>query len=439
MNRILQLVPTLLMVLCVGCHDQTTAPKQVSQLSARQAISTSSKIQSFACPSAPTVTVSDEASLLAAIATASPGAVIAIQGMIGLSHNLFIATPRVTLTCAAPGAGLFALSPRASVLVVVNVGGAGVAVEGLVLDASRAPPPPRGGLLGSPYYAGDFFGVGLPVPDVRFSNNTVTCGPANCAFFDNTPGAQILNNSFTQGFASVTGVHIQFDVGAGVWGTDFADSIRVQGNVVTTTAPSTFYRFGGIRVIGYRGAIIADNVVTGPWYNSLALRFDTKSRVTGNRFEFAAFNGILLGEPNDPFGNSVQHSVFKHNLVTGAGNAGIFANQACYNILVGNDLHGNAGNVGAIFAVTTGANRFAGNGTSIVIDHGAFDCNGDGVNDPNMIVTGDGNDDENEIGDGQNDGRSNGQSDSKSVGVSGAWPRFGVRSAIIRRSRIVLQ
>ena len=437
MNRILQLYPTLLMVLCVGCHDQTTAPRQASQLSARQAIAMSSKLKSFACPSAPTVTVSDEASLLAAIATASPGAVIAVQGMVGLSHNLFIATPRVTLTCAAPGAGLFALSPRVSVLVVVDVGGVGVAVEGLVLDASRAPPPPRFGYIGSPFFAGDFSGPGLAVPDVRFSNNSVTCGPANCALFDNTPGAQILNNSFTQGFASVTGVHIQF--GAGVLGTDFADSIRVQGNAVTTTAPSTYYRFGGIRVIGYRGAIIADNVVTGSWYNSLALRFVTKSRVTGNRFESAAFNGILLGEPNDPVGISVQHSVFRHNLVTGAGHAGIFANQACYNILVGNDLHGNAGNVGAIFAVTTGANRFAGNGTSIVIDHGAFDCDGDGVNDPNIIVPGEGNDDEKEIGDGHNDGRHIGQSDSKSVGVNGAWPRFGVRSAIVPRSRIVLQ
>src|SRR5439155_16919576 len=38
-----------------------------------------------------------------------------------------------------------------------------------------------------------------------------------------------------------------------------------------------------------------------------------------------------------------------------------------------------------VFDVTSGANSYAGD-PSVVVDNGGFDCNGDGVNDPNIIT-----------------------------------------------------
>jgi len=76
--------------------------------------------------------------------------------------------------------------------------------------------------------------------------------------------------------------------------------------------------------------------------------------------------------------------MFRANRATGAALAGISAQLACGNSFIGNDLQGNAGNVGLVFNETTGANTYAGNAT-LVVDNGAFDCNGDGVNDPNTI------------------------------------------------------
>src|SRR6058998_191557 len=107
-------------------------PRQPAAPADRPAFST---MASVACPSSPTFTVSDEASLRAALAAASPGAVIAINGMIGLAAHVSITTTDVTLTSASSGAGLFALSPIDG-LVVVDLGGSGAVVDGLVLDAS---------------------------------------------------------------------------------------------------------------------------------------------------------------------------------------------------------------------------------------------------------------------------------------------------------------
>ena len=332
-----------------------------------------------ACPTPANVVVTDEAGLNAALAAAQPGEVIGLGAFFGVSSHVRVTTPNVTLTCAAPGAGLFALNTSVDFLIVVDVGGSGVAVDGLVLDGSGTTPPPTPfDITGSTYFAGDFFGPGLAVPNVRFSNNTVTCGPGSCAFFVGTSGAVVLNNTFTHSTESATGVHLQM-------GIDNIENVRVQGNTIIATAPSTFFNFGAIRVFGGRGVVIADNVVTGPWFNSVSVTFLTQSRITGNRFTGAAANGIRLGNPNGAPLAAVQDNLISNNSATGAGNAGVFANQACNNVFVGNNLQGNVGNVGAIFAATTGANTLVGNGT-VVIDNGAFDCDGDGVNDPNIVT-----------------------------------------------------
>jgi len=276
----------------------------------------------------------------------------------------------VTLTCAAAGAGLFALSPSIDALILVDLGGSGAAIDGLVLDGSAV------SFNGETFFAGDFFGPGLPVPNLRFTHNTVTCSPGGCTLLAGTSGAVISNNTFTSA-GSFTGVHVQL-------GVDNLDSVRIEGNTIVATAPSTDFRFGGIRLVGARHSVIRDNVVTGPWANSLSLAILSTSTITRNQLSGAAIYGIGLTR-NPRLTTFVLSSTFSSNVVTGAASGGIFARKACGNVFVGNDLQGNGSNIGLIFPDTSGANIVVGN-PNVVVDNGAYDCNGDGVNDPNIIT-----------------------------------------------------
>src|SRR6266849_4408855 len=85
-------------VLSLSCSDASTPP---SGLGPEFAVSGQS-----ACPIPATVVVTDEAGLVAALASASPGQVIGVRGTLRVHTDLLIATPNVTLTCASPGAGL---------------------------------------------------------------------------------------------------------------------------------------------------------------------------------------------------------------------------------------------------------------------------------------------------------------------------------------------
>src|SRR2546430_10545070 len=109
-------LPAIVLFTIAGCHE----PTQPAAPADRPAFST---MASVACPASPTFTVSDEASLRAALAAASPGAVIAIRGMVGIAADVFVETPNVTLTCASAGAGGFSLGPS---LGAVSLGGLGV-------------------------------------------------------------------------------------------------------------------------------------------------------------------------------------------------------------------------------------------------------------------------------------------------------------------------
>lgn len=58
--------------------------------------------------------------------------------------------------------------------------------------------------------------------------------------------------------------------------------------------------------------------------------------------------------------------------------------RGCFNTFTDNVLVGN--DPGALFDPPTGANTYDGD-PSPVVDLGAFDCDGDGVDDPNQIST----------------------------------------------------
>jgi len=79
-------------------------------------------------------------------------------------------------------------------------------------------------------------------------------------------------------------------------------------------------------------------------------------------------------------------SQIRNNRIAATGSAGLFLTSACGNELIGNDLQGSAGGVGAVFDVPTGANIFVGNQNVVIDNGGGLDCDGDGVGDPNIIT-----------------------------------------------------
>jgi nitrous oxidase accessory protein NosD len=363
MQRITHVFPVLL-ALAAACQEQSAVPTGTRPLFAAAAPA--------ACPTPATVTVSDEAGLRAAIAAATPGTVIGIRGMIGLTQDDSIETAGITLTCATPGSGLFAV-PGGSATDLLTVDARKVGVDHLVLDASQA--------IDGPYLS-ENDGVTVFAESTRFTNNTVTCPPNGvCAFIAGGIGAVVSDNTF-QANGPFTGIQLQTN---GAVGEIRIDGAHVERNTLVTTAPSTGLRQGAIRPFDVVQLVIADNTAVGPWRTGVSATRVSDSRISGNTLQGAAEYGIQTNArvqlPDD---GRVRNTVFSSNRISGAGIAGVFPSLACGNAFVGNNLQGNVGGVGLLFDVTSGANTYAGDRT-VVVDNGAFDCNGDGVNDPNII------------------------------------------------------
>src|SRR5438445_10366835 len=99
MKRLTHAFP-LLLALAAACQDSSAVPTATRPLFAAAAPS--------ACPTPATVTVSDEAGLRAALAAATPGTVIGIRGMIGITQDDTSGRADVTLTAATRGSRRFA-------------------------------------------------------------------------------------------------------------------------------------------------------------------------------------------------------------------------------------------------------------------------------------------------------------------------------------------
>jgi hypothetical protein len=198
--------------------------------------------------------------------------------------------------------------------------------------------------------------------DVQFLNNTVQCG-GSCFFANASPRAVIAGNHFESG-GSLSGVHLQ----------NGTDGDRIERNTIVATAPSTGFGFGGIRVRDGSNVVVAGNVVRGPWSNSLASTNLVGSRFENNQLQGAGVNGIRFNV--GPF--LMIDNVFRENLVTGAGDAGIFAQWACRNTFLGNSIEGTGRNPSVIFDATTGGNVLVLVGAkNLVIDNGGSfgECN----------------------------------------------------------------
>src|SRR3989441_83200 len=230
------------MGLFAACHEPTAAP-------ARPLFST---VAATACPTPSNVIVTNEADLRAALSAATPGYVIGLDGFFGVAADVIVGSPDVTLTCATPGSGIFP-QPGFSGAWLLQVHATGVTVDRLVLD---------GGAVEGPYVAGAD-AHGLFVADgAQLTNNRVTCGNPNgeCAFFVGTKLAVVADNRF-ESAGSGTGVHMQGGI----------DGTRVERNTIVTTAPPPDQFLGaGIRVRDGSNVVVADNVVRGPWRNSIA-------------------------------------------------------------------------------------------------------------------------------------------------------------------------
>src|SRR6266571_2521597 len=347
MHRSLRFIPALLLGAAVGCQNENLSPAAVHP-------SFATGTASPTCAANPTVTVFDDTTLRAALKAARPGDVIAVSGTIEVTADDTIATDNVTLTCATPGSGLVARGLE--VVDMVTVTARGVAVDGLVLDGSRA--------FDAPWFAFND-GETAFAQDVRFTNNTVTCTLFGaCAFVVGGTGAVVSDNQF-QATDAFTGIHLQAS------GPDprvvlqiRIDGARIERNTIVALTPSVGVRFGAIRSFDADNIVIADNVISGPWRNGISPTRLSHSQIQRNQISGAVVDGIRTAS----FGGVLR--------------------GAAQNLFASNDLRGNAGDLGLFLTDTTGANVVAGVNNAVVIDNGAFDCDGDGRLDPNIITGG---------------------------------------------------
>src|SRR5207248_10995698 len=121
-----------------------------------------------ACPAHADFVVSDERSLLSAVASAQPHDTIALNGMVEMTFaDVFVETDDLTFTCATPGSGLRAAPAAISWLFVVL--SKHVTVESLTLDASNTL---NGAVVAFNGVEGPFTGF---AEDVRLVGNDVIC------------------------------------------------------------------------------------------------------------------------------------------------------------------------------------------------------------------------------------------------------------------------
>lgn len=234
-------------------------------------------------------------------------------------------------------------------------------------------------------------GVSVFAQDAQFTHNAVICTFfGECVFFAGGTGIVVTDNVM-QADGALSGIQLQAN------GPDQTaiplpiriDGARIERNTVVATSPSGGGIFGGIRPFDASGLMIADNVVTGPWRRSFSGTRLSDSRITGNALQGALLYGIRTSAGGfvSPAG-LVARNVFAGNQVHGSGLAGAFVQKACSNKFLANDLSGNAGDLGMLLNDSTGANVVAGVNNAVVIDNGAFDCDGDGQIDPNIVTGG---------------------------------------------------
>lgn len=232
------------------------------------------------CPAVADFVVRNQFELLDALNAASPGDVIALDGMIELSFSeVFVQKDDLTLTCATPGSGLRA-APFVGISWLSIVTSKRVTVERLTLDATHTF---NGGFLA---FNGEEAFTGF-AEDVRFVRNRVLCAvhhleacvSIRSGVHAGLQGALVAGNT-VESNGGQAAVHLQ-----GV------RSARVEGNTIEATAPSG----DGLRVNASEEIVVAENVVLGAFANSVFFLGGVfLSRVERNRIEGAREDPLVL-------------------------------------------------------------------------------------------------------------------------------------------------
>ncbi len=341
--------------LTVGCGETMQGPQETD----RMVVSANhTPGGAAACPLTPTIVVNDETGLDAAVTGASPGDVIAIDGLIELvnSHGggngITVATDDVTITCASAGSGLF--GPSGGDFALLFVSGDRVSVNRLSLDGRQ---------VTTAYIATG--------NDPIFTRNHVRCG-AVCSWFQGSSGPYVAHNSYDAtdaGVATFSAIQIQ----AGT-----TDAVVERNDVVGAGVT-------GIRLRSGINHTLELNSVAGGWASSmLVIPIGvplTGTTVKSNQLDGAVNFGLVVGGQ----GFIATGNVVQNNIIKNGGQGGVSVRQACDNTFRGNNLQGNAPGVGLVFNADTGANLYTGN-KGVAVDNGNFDCDGDGQPDPNVIV-----------------------------------------------------
>jgi hypothetical protein len=202
------------------------------------------------------------------------------------------------------------------------------------------------------------------VERIRFSGNTTECGAVACILARQGADVRIEDNTFTSR-GSATVVHTQGGL----------DRVSILRNRLLALEPATDLSFGGIRLRTGSGHVVEGNEVRGFFFNDTATTEITRSRFSRNEVVGPLYAGGLFQETHD---NQVGA-----NIISKTGGPGVVVNVACRNVFLGNNLQ-LAGAPGLAFGVETGANTYIG-AKSVVVDNGSFDCDGDGLVDPNVL------------------------------------------------------
>lgn len=303
--------------------------------------------------------------LTTALGAVAAGGTIAIDGLIEVSSAVLIQADDIRLTCATPGSGLIS-SNGSELFAVLQIFGGGVEVDNLFL--SNVPSDGVGGAL-HPVFA-------YSADRLRLSFNQIRCGNSGtCAFLVSSPGAVVSDNT-VESLGSASGIHVQ----GGVIRTDYT---IVERNVIVAPTVSGSPLFGAIRVRDGTQLIVRHNTSAGAWRNGIAMAELNGAVIENNSIHDAQDRGII-GSTNSPSPVSVRNSIIRANTIDGPQAIGINLTRACWNRVEENTISVASGTLRAKFEVNTGANVYVGN-SALVVDQGAFDCDGDGDTDPNTI------------------------------------------------------
>lgn len=262
----------------VGCGEPTPTESRLPPVPAPVLASQSGG----ACVPSADFVVHDGDELLEALAAASEGSVIALDGMIEIWFDTNIFTPGLTLTCHSPGSGL-AARPGVGIDFLVIARAERLRVDHLVLDATEAI---QGAFLAE-WDGEETFGN-----HVTFTNNEVRCvQPTDCVglvapTFAAAEDATIVENHFhVSGVAN--GVHVQG-----------FDRVAVEGNVLESDDESG----SAIAVNGSHNVHVNANHVRGAWrsdvnfFDGVVLAFVSENHLegSGTGFAFRAIEEVLV-------------------------------------------------------------------------------------------------------------------------------------------------